>query len=795
MFWGHSRNDHGAGVPESLADHIRRVDDFAKQFSGPLQLSAAASISALMHDIGKYSDRFNSYVQGMPGCSSPDHWSAGARLVISALGGHNEQRFHLLDAIRLVIESHHSQLSTLSGPRESARRLDEYFKSNSRLKCDEFSILMDRWRKDGFQLPGLGDERLSSAEAAAMLESRLLYSCLVDADFLATEGHFNGDFATPYQPRDLAPEFDFGAAAEHLESVMSSLPNSQPEMQWVRDHVGVQCRERALDVPGLFTLTAPTGSGKTLAMLLFAFRHAQKQGHRRIVFVMPFLTIVSQTAQVIHSALSSLPGFDPSWVLEDHGLAGRNVDGSADSENPEEMELVREQRLEADNWDAPIILTSSVKCLESLHANRPSVCRKLHRLAKSVLIFDEVQTLPPKLASLTLATLTHLSQRFGSTVLFATATQPAFEMLESEDRPPLPNLRSPSQLSGNPWAPTEILPEHGRLFKATAGRVKVKWWLDEELPLSEVASKIAKSDRSSLAIVNLKRHATQLFQEIRDRRCEVYHLSTSMCAEHRDQTLKLVRNRLAEGKPVKLVSTQCIEAGVDFPQRSFEGGWRSMAPLPSIAQAAGRINRSFEYSAASVLNVFRPNVEGAHYPPGYGAGITALQTLLTSLREEGIHPDETELISSPELMQRYYAILYGLTGETAMTDKLLAAVEGLDFEGVSSEYRLIGCEQRNILVGYTKTAQENLLAWHARPNQQRGWTRDWMRAARPYTVTVYEFEFKKLAAAGCLFPIPFGAEEHLVPEECRWWALPEDAGHYDPNVGLEVPQEDGLLEV
>tara|TARA_R110002072_G_scaffold103114_1_gene226316 strand:+ start:24998 stop:27370 length:2373 start_codon:yes stop_codon:yes gene_type:complete len=786
LFVGHSANGSGAGTSEELRLHIQRVVQLAEQFSAPLRLDKAAGIAAVLHDIGKYSYRFQNYIAGQPGAGSPDHWSAGARLSLAATGGMAIARTDMRDAIRMVIECHHSGLNVLRWPSESGKVLDEHLNATDRLICGDLPLLMKRFLDDGLSIDTAAIEKLPTPPASAMLETRMLFSCLVDADFLATEAHFAGDRQEGYRPRPEPTPMDFAAALRHLDAKMRDLPLSKPAIQELRRKVSDDCFSAASRSVGTYTLTAPTGAGKTLSMLRFALRHAIEHSLSRLVFVMPFLTIVDQTVETLRWAFCDLQGFNERWILEDHSLADH---GANDESVPDYV--ANQKRLAAENWDAPIVLTSSVKCLESIHANRTSTCRKLHRLGRSVLLFDEVQTIPPSLASLTLATLQYLSKRFGSTIVLATATQPAFDMLDSDDVSKLPTMRTVTELAGGSWKPDEIIEDADGLFAASSGRVSVRWELETEIELDEFGRRIAATDQSAIAIVNLKRHAVELFESLKQTGVEAYHLSTSMCAAHRKRTLQTIRTKLASDQPIKLVSTQCVEAGVDL---SFAEGYRSLAPLTSIAQAAGRVNRSGERDGPSAMTVFCPVTIGNPYPPGYASGIAALQMLLAAIRGEGHDPNEIDIISSPAWMRQYYEFLYTHGDETAMSETMCEGLDGLNFEIVQKEYRLIKQDQINVLVPFDLDAQAELLDRYLDDDKPPRWTRDWFRDARPHTVSIYRQDFGKLS--NFIQPLPFGGDQHASPDEADWWFLPADQSHrYDPEIGLVVPQELEFLGV
>ena len=287
---------------------------------------------------------------------------------------------------------------------------------------------------DGLEAPGLASTLYHGIGTghdpalSAMLDLRMLFSALVDADFLETEAHFEGD-ASGRRPRPPGPSLDperaLAVLTRHIDAI-AARSSSSPGVAALRADLLRACLEAGSHPTGLFTLTAPTGSGKTLALLAFALRHAAEHRLRRVIVVIPYLSIIEQTVRVYREVFATQGDSSANGrlVLEDHSLAGTRPKERARDEDEH-----TDARLLAENWDAPIVVTTSVQCLESLFANRPSACRKLHRLARSVILFDEVQSLPTRLAVPTLAALSRLAHRYGSSVVFSTATQPAFTHL------------------------------------------------------------------------------------------------------------------------------------------------------------------------------------------------------------------------------------------------------------------------------------------------------------------------------------------------------------------------------
>jgi len=501
-------------------------------------------------------------------------------------------------------------------------------------------------------------------------------------------------------------------------------------------------------------------------MLAFALEHAARYGLQRVVIVIPYLTITEQTARIYRDIL--VPVFGEEFVLEHHSLAGVGredfrEDNEGDAGQPSHAE--RRRRLLAENWDAPLIVTTSVQMLESLFSNRPAACRKLHRLQRAVILFDEAQTLPAHLAVPTLAALSHLSAAYHASVVFATATQPAFAHLNEA----VTNAEAPG------WQPHEIVPDPGSLFTPMK-RVVVTWGSpDTPVAWDDLAARLADSFQT-LCIVNLKRHAKTLWEKLDDP--VTLHLSTNLCAAHRQAVLATVRVRLAASEPVRLIATQCVEAGVDV---DFPVVMRAWGPLDAIIQAAGRCNREGRRKEPGRLEVFLPEDEA--YPPGGYEQATQVATMLfRDVGEAGMSLDD------PGFITAYYSKLYNLAGvtNTRESKEILKAVKNGSFPDVAQLYRLIKQDAINVLVPYTpRLALFDDLRTKA---DRSGLTGEWIRAARPLTVSLYRPKDSD-TIWDALLPVPVAGWRQREQNDWFIYAVPD---HYHPQLGL-VPS--GTLNI
>jgi len=728
------------GHPEPLRVHLARVAELAGVFASVFGEQPRAVAAGLLHDLGKYGSLFQQVLEGK--ASHVDHWSAGAWIAL--------MRYRQAGVpIALSIQGHH--LGLQRGDRESLRKLAP----NSSRTLDEpvfseanFDILVDRLIADGLTLPERLECVAASAESvAAMLDVRMLFSALVDADFLCTEAHFDQERS---RLRQRSPELDSDTLIARLERYLDSVRaqgRGTGHICALREDLFRACTQSARQPTGIYTLTAPTGAGKTLALLSFALHHARLHGLRRIVAVLPYLNILDQTADVYREALAAGGGYDESatLVLEDHSLARVGEDSD------------RLRALLAENWDAPVIVTTSVQLLESLFSSSPADCRKLHRLAKSVILLDEVQTLPQRLAIPTLAALSHLAARYHSTVVFSTATQPAFDHLDD-------NVR---KWAASGWKPREIAGAPLNLF-GRVKRVSVSWPSPGECADWQALAGQLESLPLALCIVNTKRQARDLFSLLSaTRRDSLYHLSTSMCPAHRREVLRKIRARLDAGEPCLLVATQCVEAGVDL---DFPHVYRAMAPLDAIAQAAGRCNRHGRL-AEGRLTIFRP--EQASWP-------SADYRQAALVTEEMLAAGGSLDLDDPQIFRAYYLRLYSVSALGESRTELDDALIALDYARARTLYRVIDKRDSvNLLVPYDLRQYETL----AQAARNEGLSRAWMARASPYAVSIFRPKPDQ-AIRNYIEPVRL-KNGNPAPD----WFIHLRPEHYRQDLGLEVPAE------
>ena len=741
-----------SGQEEPLSEHLKLVAERARSYASVFDAADEAYLAGLLHDLGKYGDLFQQRLRGE--AKAIDHWSAGAWVAL---------KDYKLIAAALAIQGHHIGLQV--GSRDSLLGLNPHklvaqHPLGLRLSERDADKLMTVLKDDS--VPVISTDSVQSAlsaslaqTAASMLDVRMLFSALVDADFVETEAwfHMDRDGRRHYREEGLplGPANALARLQSHLVEVAES-SYACPSITQLRADLLRSCLEAAPLPQGLFTLTAPTGSGKTFSMLAFALAHAAKHKLERIVVVIPYLTIIEQTTAVYRKVFEPFFGANTlgRYILEHHSLSGIHTQTGSNQTGED-----YQRRLLTENWDAPIVVTTNVQLLESLFSNRPSACRKLHRLARSIILFDEVQTMPISLAIPTLATLSRLAERYCSTIVFATATQPAFNHLDAFVK----------RHCNSGWQPREIVPDKADLF-ARSKRVDVEW-SDESISWSDLAGKLAVHQQA-MCVVNLKRHARDLFDTLRRHgKDSAFHLSTNMCPAHRQLVLEKVRSLLASGEPCHLISTQCVEAGVDI---DFPAVYRALGPLEAIAQAAGRCNRNGRLESGEV-HVFIPETEGRPYPDGayaQAAGVTNL--LFVKHGVDGID------INDPDLYQRYYVTLYDFARPEEHAEALVEGIQRQDFLDVAKEYRIIAQDTINVLVPYDRDAFARLRD----KALNEGLSRKWIALARPHTVSLFRPKATDLLG----LPLESIRLEFSDTEYSDEWYICKGGDAYDEETGL-----------
>ena len=674
----HTRNADGAR--QDLVSHLRGVAELARGFGEPLSAPDAAWLVGLAHDIGKWDPEFQAYLarcEREPGWRGhgPDHKAAGADLVLRTLG-----------LASMAVQGHHGGLES---PPQVRAWLAEALARPAVLQAQRGAVA--RMPELAPATPPPLPPHAGADPLGAELFVRLLYSALVDADFLDTERHFDAG-----RSEQRVGALGLGELWRRFERHHAGFPPPPPgdAVARVRAEVYAACLAAADVPPGIFRLTVPTGGGKTLSSLAFALRHALHNGQRRIVVAVPFLTITEQTADTYRETLE-VPADAGRVVLEHHSEARWSRD-----DEPFDAATTW-GRLASENWDAPIIVTTTVQLFESLFAHKPARCRKLHRLAGSVVVLDEAQALPPHLLTPILDVLRDLVAHYGVSVVLCTATQPAFEAID-----PFASVTA-----------TEIVPDPIRLFEALR-RVRYEWHTDVPLFWESVADEM-RAARQALAVVNTKRDAMALLDALD--RPDALHLSTSLCGAHRRAVIAEMRERLRAGSPCLVVSTQVVEAGVDV---DFPVVLRALGPLDGIIQAAGRCNREGSLPGGPRSGVRAGNRWLAQRLLSRGDGPDVRPCWAADRSTRTIRPPPPR-ISAP------YTRSWTRTGNTSTPLR-----RSLDYPQVSRAFRMID-ESDSVVVPYGEPVErQRIEAMTAQLARTEGGGRLLLRALQPYMVSI-----------------------------------------------------------
>jgi len=636
--YAHSRENEPPATWQPLEAHLANVAHLAAAFASPFGGDEWAHLAGLWHDLGKYSNEFQRKLYGET-----------LKVVHSEAGGHwaSLKGWRGVDQIlSWLIMGHHAGLADFSPDKTGAKALEPKMRnpeaSNGILRNVPPSILEQEIPAQ----PAMFSDRENFPDQAFFI--RMLYSCLVDADYLDTEAFMNPKKGEARV--DSVPNLE--VLLKKFDRYMLRFEDAKGVVNECRADVLAQCRTAA-SRRGVFSLTVPTGGGKTLASLAFALRHAVEHGKQRIIYVIPYTSIIEQTAKEFRK----ISGFEDA-VLEHHC---NMVDVDEDDEE------YKRSRLATENWDAPIVVTTSVQFFESLYANRSSRCRKLHNIADSIVIFDEAQCLPPAFLRPCVFAIRELSRHYGVTPVLCTATQPVLDKKESFDFKFKEGFERVNEIIENPDQLSRQLE-----------RVRVERLCDlKPVSYPELAKEILKEGHSVLCILNRKADARELAERLPKE--QTIHLSTNMCAEHRFQTLETIFKRLgSDEEPLYVISTSLVEAGVDL---DFPVVYRALAGLDSIAQAAGRCNREGELDFGRTV-VFMPEQQPLYVKPA------------ASLAIDYLRPDRIERIFLPKTFRKYFDKYFFMKGTDALDEEdirelLPKKTEEICFQTAAEKFRLI----------------------------------------------------------------------------------------------------------
>lgn len=739
--FAHSKENEPVEKWQPLDEHLKNVAKMAAEFAKPFKGEEWAYVTGLWHDVGKALPAWQKYLLKQNGidssvhcenyCGRPNHSSAGAVFAID--------RFKKIGRlIAYIAAGHHAGLPDWY-PDDAGGDLQTrlYDPLKNALKTEELAHLQTisgTYPLISASLPRTAPLGCTSKEHAEHCREhlhlwiRILFSCLVDADFLDTEKFMNPE---NHKKRGAYPSLEqlLVRFDTHMDEKQKTA--AQTAINTARSEILACCRAKAELLPGIFSLTVPTGGGKTLSSMAFALDHAIKHGKQRVIMAIPYTSIIEQTARVYRDV------FGEASVLEHHS----NLD--PDTED-------HKNRLASENWDAPIVVTTNVQLFESLFASRTSACRKLHNIANSVIILDEAQMLPPEYLKPILSVLRGLVERFGVTVVLCTATQPVLNGTIGSGQAVFDGLPSGIEIIDNPAQYFESLK---RVAIAIPDILIPADW-------QNIADDLTHYEQV-LCVVNTRNDCRQLHKLMPD---GTIHLSANMCGEERSEIIAEIKEKLVNRESVRVVSTQLVEAGVDI---DFPVVYRALCGIDSIAQAAGRCNREGLLNIEGQLGKVVLFVPPKSAPPGLlRKGEDAAKSIISR---------EGTLDLTPDVFKKYFTTFYSAVNDfdkPRFSEHLVKNVSecAFQFRTFAKNFRLIDdTAQRGIIVWYESKERSSLgLIEQLRRNGPESWL---LRKLQRFIVNVPVPVFERLKR-----------EEYL--EDIHGYWAQKTRGLYKPGLGL-----------
>lgn len=715
MFIAHKRENDK--IEQPLIDHLLGTAKLSAEFSAAFNNSDIAYLIGLFHDIGKYSKEFQNRIKGNG--VKCDHSTAGARLIIK------NRIFGIIGAY--CIAGHHGGLQNIGSIIDIGGEGTLYSRLAKNYLIPDYSDYKDEIEKLNLSLdfrPVLKPLNKYGGFSISFL-IRMLYSALVDADYLDTEYFMNNGSI------DRCITYDFDSYKLKLDKALSIL-SKEGVINEKRNEILNICINKSQGEKGIYTLTVPTGGGKTLSSMAFAINHLLKNNMNRIIYVIPYTSIIEQNAKIFKDLLGT------NVVLEHHS----NFDLT------EHTKL----KLSSENWDIPIIVTTNVQFFESLFANKPLKCRKLHNIANSVIIFDEVQMLPEEYLTPCIKAISELVYNCNSTAVFCSATQPAITSLLAEN-----------------IIYKEICDNTDDLYK-TFKRTNIIF--RGLLNMDNLSNELSDLNQC-LCVVNTRGHALKLYKMLKGE--GNFHLSSLMCPKHRNSILNTIKERLNNGLQCRVISTSLIEAGVDV---DFPRVYREISGLDSIIQAGGRCNREGNLTdidnekKLGEVHVFESDDEfSKHQSPSFKRRIEVTKQIIKK------HSD----ITSTYAIKDYFERLYKYDGERGLDIKnIYERLENgfkschfeFDFKTIADDFKLIEGNTYPIIIQYDSNAvelTEQLI--------KSEFISKLIRSLQIYTVNVYEDEYYTLLNKDKLKQIKPGIM--MLKSLCV----------YDMNTGLKIKEQ------
>lgn len=702
---------------QSVKNHLEETALLAEKFADEFGYGDWGYFCGMVHDIGKYSAKFQRRIRGSG--ETADHATAGAQLCLKL--GKERGGFYVAPAY--CIAGHHAGLPDTGTCADTGDR--GTFRERMKKPIEDYGAYEEEISIPTLSPPVFARSEKKDYTFTMSFLIRMLYSCLVDADYLNTEYFMK----------------DGGTGRVTGESILVLLERLNRHIaQWLvneekdtingrRTEILKSCIEKGRKEKGLFRLTVPTGGGKTVASLAFALNHAAEHRMKRIIYVIPYTSIIEQNAKVFGDILGK------ENVLEHHS--------GIDYESTDEL---KPKQLAAENWDLPVIVTTNVQFFESLFSNKSSKCRKLHNIANSIIIFDEAQMLPNDYLLPCIAAMEELIRHYGSSIVLCTATQPSLKTFFPEDMQHL-----------------ELCPrmeEQFRFFKRASFQDLGK--ITEEKLIERL-----RMEHQALCILNTKNNVRRLYEKIKGE--GVYHLSTFMYPHHRQKRLAAIRERLQAGERCIVIATSLVEAGVDL---DFQSVYRELAGIDSMIQAAGRCNREGKRNVQTSFAYYF-QLEETRRIPGQEQQIDTAKQVIRKYED----------ITSLEAVQEYFSRLYRFKGTALDKKNILEEFQKgrFAFATVGKEFKLIEQNTKTILIPVEMRAKEI-----AEELKLKGASKNLIREAGRYCINIYDNLFQKMNSAGMFAQVSEELKgEFFVLKNCNDYS-DETGLQVDVELGIDV---------
>ena len=725
---------------ELLTCHLKKASELCEEYMSSFGMPVTGRVIGRLHDIGKHTQKFQEVLFGNR--VKVNHAIVGSQRLAEYFARYWSDILHIVASHHYGLHKDWNYYPNFNNPlslldvenKENALSGDkEFAEIKDWLQTTQLDITLDEARAMILEYKNI----LGKTMNERMFINRMIFSCLVDADYSSSASFANDKYLHNYDGATLNPDELLGRLDKYRQALIAG-SKSNSDLNRLRNQVFEACAIAGKTNHGNYTLTAPTGTAKTLATLKFALENAKAANKKRIIFVLPYLSIIEQNAKIYRDICGE------DVVLED------------DSQTT----FTDKTKVFSERWSSPIIVTTSVKFFETLFRREGVDLRKLHNITDSVVVFDESQTIPNNILDSSLEVLKVLNEKFNVTTLFSTATPPSFQYRKNVH-----------------WKSQEIISNPQQLFDeySKIKKLKINWMVDNPISNTQLFD-LVKDKESYLIIFNMKKHANEFYNMLKDELNTdgLFYISTNLCSAHRTNVLQKIKDRLDKNLPTKVISTQCLEAGVDI---DFQYVFRAFGPATSIAQAAGRCSRNALQPGE--LTIFVPIGQKIYPDSNYSNASVQLKTQL--LVDGGF--DICNLVD----IDKYYYRLFNTLGMDKDDRALTHAIAAFSYEDVDKNYKLIQNQGVTVIVPYLGCQAEYRAIKQELIDNNYCITKSLMKKAQFFTVTSYN---KKEVKTYCS-ELYINMGNSMV--ECGWYLLDDSLRYYDENLGLNFSSDNQFI--